>query len=339
MIYNTIKHDIRNKANLSLLDYCILESIYILSTSDKAKYKTWCNAAKSNFEYLASSRTIVSRFNELENLGWLEFKDEKRFLKRTTAKYYDSVYSYILGVKKLHGEEVAPMKELHPRGEEVAPLGVKELHPRGEEVAPNNTIYKDIENNIEKEREKALALLNSNLEILQKKFAALESENFALQAEKEKEKKVAAKKEKGTHSFPDPTHRKANIKIPPHVTDSQNLKPYEVALASYKYPQNWTENTIKYFLFFCESRHIKTRGVFGANNVSSLISKINDLLRVYEAKNEAYKVEECVKMSFEKNWSAIEMEYYLNATKKHEQTNNQPSTKGKYQDFADNYKP
>jgi len=279
----------------------------------------------------------------LETLGWLEFKDEKRFLKRTTAKYYDAVYLYILGVKKLHGEEAAPMKELHPRGEEVAPLGVKKLHPRGEEVAPNNTIYKDIENNIEKEgEEKTLPLpISENLEFLEikKQLAEAQEQILFLKAEKEKEKKVAAKKEKGTHSFPDPTHRKANIKIPPHVTDSQNLKPYEVALASYKYPQNWTENTIKYFLFFCESRHIKTRGVFGANNVSSLISKINDLLRVYEAKNEAYKVEECVKMSFEKNWSAIEMEYYLNATKKHEQTNNQPTSKGKYQDFADNYKP
>ena len=122
MIYNTIKHDIRNMANLSLLDYCLLESIYLLSNGDKSKYKTWCNAAKSSFEYLASSRTIVTRFNELEKLGWLEFKDETRYLKRTTKKYYDEVYIYVLGVKKLHGgEETAPMKELHTPHEETAP--------------------------------------------------------------------------------------------------------------------------------------------------------------------------------------------------------------------------
>jgi len=154
MNYNIIQHEIRNNAGLSMLDYCILEMIYNLSTNGKERYSTWCNAAKPRFKHLASLRTIINRFNALEADGWIEFKDEKRFLKRTTKKYYNEVYAYIGGVKKLHGENVAQVKELHPRGEKVAHLGVKKLHPRGENVAPNKDIDNNSYNNIDKESKK-----------------------------------------------------------------------------------------------------------------------------------------------------------------------------------------
>ena len=65
MIYNTIKHDIRNKAGLSMLDYCILEMIYNLSNSGQERYKTWCNASKIKFIHLATKRTIINRFNRI----------------------------------------------------------------------------------------------------------------------------------------------------------------------------------------------------------------------------------------------------------------------------------
>jgi hypothetical protein len=140
MTYNIIQHEIRNRVGLSMLDYCLLESIYNLSTSGKEQYNSWCNASKSTFEYLASSRTITTRLKYLESIGYLEFKDEKRFLKRTTKKYYKDVYIYI------------------KRGEEVAPLGVKKLHGGGEEVAPN----KDIDNN-NKEEDSFDKRINLNL--------------------------------------------------------------------------------------------------------------------------------------------------------------------------------
>ncbi len=115
MLYNTIHHDIRNNAGLSLIDYCLLESIYQLSVNPNAPYKGWCNAAKGTFTYLATSRTITTRFKHLEAKGWLEFKDESRFLKRTTAKFFDEVMSYIIGVKKFHPprEETSPNKNTY----------------------------------------------------------------------------------------------------------------------------------------------------------------------------------------------------------------------------------
>ena len=143
MLYNTIHHELRNKENLSLLDWCLLESIYLLSNSPKSKYKNWCYASKASFHYLASSRTIVNRLNHLEAEKWIEFKCEKRLLKRTTKKYFNEIYSYVLGVKKLHAG-----------GEKVAQAGVQKLHGGGEKVAPNNNIDNNIDNNINKERVK-----------------------------------------------------------------------------------------------------------------------------------------------------------------------------------------
>ena len=143
MLYNTIQHELRNKENLSLLDWCLLESIYLLSNSPKSKYKNWCYASKASFHYLASSRTIVNRLNHLEAEKWIEFKCEKRLLKRTTKKYFNEIYAYVLGVKKLH-----------TGGAKVAQVGVQKLHGGGEKVAPNNNIDNNIDNNINKERVK-----------------------------------------------------------------------------------------------------------------------------------------------------------------------------------------
>jgi len=201
MIYNTIQHDIRNNAGLSMLDYCILEMIYNLSNSGKEMYSTWCNAAKPKFIHLASGRTIVNRFNALEAKGWIEFKDEKRFLKRTTEKYYNDVYVYISGVKKLHSEKVARVKELHPNGEKVAHLGVKKLHTRGEKVAPNKDIDKDTINDIDKESVK-----DTHIKELENKLENALLELEKLKSQKEKPKKVAPKK--GSHEFTDNTPKR-----------------------------------------------------------------------------------------------------------------------------------
>jgi hypothetical protein len=194
MIYNTMKHDIRNKAGLSMLDYCILEMIYHLSTSGKEQYKTWCNAPKDSFSHLSvTARTLVNRFKDLESKGWLEFKDSKRLLKRTTKKYFNEVYCYISGVKKFHSEKISPMKKLHPEGEKISQEAVKKLHSEGEKISPNNNIS-NINKNINKEE----------------RIKELEQQLFELKNQDAKEKKKScAKKEKTPHVFPDISPRKS----------------------------------------------------------------------------------------------------------------------------------
>jgi len=189
------------------------------------------------------------------------------------------------------------------------------------------------------EREKKIPLpISENLEFLEikKQLAEANEKIIFLQAEKEKEKNCE-KKEKGTHKFPVPSSRKAVVKMPPHVIDkqnetqSENMKPYEFLTASYKYPSNWSDLLIEKFLSFCEGRYTATDRKFGANNAKEVISSINTLLLT----NSCEIVEFSVSKSIQAGWSSI----YLKDNKKNEQTNNQPSTKGKYQDFADNYKP
>jgi len=287
-----------------MLDYCLLESIYLLSNNDKAKYQGWCNAAKSNFEYLASERTVVTRFNALESEGWLEFKDESRFLKRTTLKYFNEVYAYILGVKKLHGEETTRVKELHPKGEETAPIGMKKLHPKGEETAPNNNIDNNKENNNEKESKKDPLPQNEDFNILKDLILKLTLEVESLKAEKEKEKKIAAKKEKEDLVGDTPPV------TPPHKTDalqsawysadeSKDLKPYEVAIFNYQYPATWTDGVKENFKYFCDSAHEKSKGKFGSSNAKGIIIDVNNALQFHKAELVAAALFLCGK----NNWS------------------------------------
>ena len=143
MIFNTVHHHIRNKANLTILDYCLLESIYLLSNNPMARYNGWCNAPKDYFAYLTSSRNLVKRYDHLTKAGYLEFKDDKkRMLKRTTQKYYEDVYQYVLGVKK-YG-----VNKVHGGGEQSAQLGVNKVHGNGEQSAPNKNSNKNTNKNI-----------------------------------------------------------------------------------------------------------------------------------------------------------------------------------------------
>ena len=82
-----------------MLEYCLLDSIYKLSKSDKAHYKGWCSASRSHFLYLASEATIKRTLIKLSkgDNPWIEYKDSKRLLKKTTTRYYNEVMCYLDG--------------------------------------------------------------------------------------------------------------------------------------------------------------------------------------------------------------------------------------------------
>ena len=169
------------------------ESIYQLSKSPKAKYKSWCYASKNSFKYLATSRTILTRLNHLEKIGYIEFKEGQRLLKRTTKKYFEEVYAYILGTKKLP----TPY-------EETSYPPTKKLRTPYEETSPNNNSYNNKEdNNIDsvciKEKDTQIQILKKELSLLKK--------------EKEKErKKLAVKKERS--STIDKRDKRKNKQLP-----------------------------------------------------------------------------------------------------------------------------
>jgi hypothetical protein len=240
-----------------MLDYCLLESIYLLSTSSKAKYKTWCNATKPAFNYLASSRTIATRFKYLEAKGWLIFKDEKRFLKKTSDKYFCEVYAYILGMKKLH-----------PKHEETSPPGMKKLHPKHEETSPNNN-----SNSIDSNKKESKKGAPSSEDALENNF-------IKNQDEKEKEKSPA-KKEK--HIFPDNTPRKS-YKVTPPPTFENSKKPFEIFLNNYPFEaKGWSKQIIKDFLLYCE---IRAEGrQLSTAQIKLRLTEINEALKKHDNKD------------------------------------------------------
>jgi hypothetical protein len=326
MIYNTIHHDIRNKVGLSLIDYCLLESIYKLSNSSKSTYQSWCNASKSSFSYLASKRTIGTRFEYLEANGWIEFYDKKRYLKRTTKKYYNEVFLYVEGVKKLPREETSPVKELHPSGEEVAPLVVKKLHPSGEEVAPNNTIDNKKDNNIDRESKKALTQEKENLLL---KIQKLEAENLELKNQSEAQKgkeKSSAKKEKGSHVFPSNEPKKkykpnANGfpsmeefgEMPKH--EQQITTKYEAFLKDYTYPSWWNEKLKESFLEWCAYKNEILLGSFGATNTKAVIREIKDYLKTYNIDT----ICKSIQLSLKEGWKSFDPQRVINREEKKKQ--------------------
>ena len=120
MIFNTIHHDIRNAAGLSLLDYCLLESIYRLSRNENtnAIHSGWCNASRKYFTYLGSEATIkraLVKLSKGEN-PWIVYKDSKsRMLKKTTARYYNEVACYLDGTKKFREGQSDPVQKVEER--------------------------------------------------------------------------------------------------------------------------------------------------------------------------------------------------------------------------------
>ena len=85
-----------------MLEYCLLESIYMLSRSERAKYTGWCNASRKHFLYLASEATIKRTLKKLStgDNAWIIYKDEKRILKKTSSRYYNEVFCYVSGNSK-----------------------------------------------------------------------------------------------------------------------------------------------------------------------------------------------------------------------------------------------
>lgn len=90
--HSTIYHPIRRKYKISLLEYCLADSIYHLSNDPSGKVQGWCYASKKkladNFDI--SETYIFSNINNLIEKGLIERDEETKYL-RTTKKWYEEV--------------------------------------------------------------------------------------------------------------------------------------------------------------------------------------------------------------------------------------------------------
>ena len=141
-MYTTIIHPLRKAFNLSMNEYCVLDTIYHLSKNNK--YWGWCIQSQSRiWEILdLSRRTIVKIINTLIE-KWLIEKWQTWF--RTVDEWNDLISNkdkisiqsgQLLTINKFTGCE------------ESSQVGVKKVHRGCEESSHNNNIDNYIDNNI-----------------------------------------------------------------------------------------------------------------------------------------------------------------------------------------------
>lgn len=90
--YTLILHQIRKELKLTLMEYCVADSIYHLSNNPKSKIQGWCFATKETIaRFLGTTRqTIFDNLNKLVEKGFIERDNETKYL-RTTQKWYEKV--------------------------------------------------------------------------------------------------------------------------------------------------------------------------------------------------------------------------------------------------------
>jgi len=92
LTYTTIIHQIRKKLELSLMEYCISDSIYHLSNNPKSKIIGWCWASKKTLaEVLGTTeQTVFENINKLIQKNIVERDSDTHYL-RTTNRWYENV--------------------------------------------------------------------------------------------------------------------------------------------------------------------------------------------------------------------------------------------------------
>ena len=144
--YTLILHRVRQKLELSLMEYCIADSIYHLSNNPKNKITGWCYASKKNLaEFLGtSSATIFSNINRLIKKGLVEKDKETKYLQ-TTQKWYDNVVMFRL--KTEYQETLHPIKKLDTSIKKLDKEVSRNFIPGYKETLHNNNTNKDNNNN------------------------------------------------------------------------------------------------------------------------------------------------------------------------------------------------
>jgi len=97
-LYTTILHDKRKELDLSINEYCFLDSVYHLS-----RKKGYCYQSKKNFgEFLGiSERQVYNMIDKLIEKGLL-LRDEQKFLMVTNE--FCSIYEKISDMKKVQND-------------------------------------------------------------------------------------------------------------------------------------------------------------------------------------------------------------------------------------------
>lgn len=137
--YTQILHEPRIELGLSVLEYCVADSIYHLSNNPAAAVRGWCYASKKEIgEKIGISEQSV--FNILKRLFEKKLVEKHEITKhlRTTEKWYQAA---VESTKKTEAKEtLARLKKIEPEAKETLARVAKES-------LVNNNIYNNNINN------------------------------------------------------------------------------------------------------------------------------------------------------------------------------------------------
>ena len=90
--FTTILHNKRKELDLNLMEYCVADTVYNLSSNPKSPVQGWCYASKDTLaEILDTTRqTIFTIVNKLISKGLVERHSETKYL-RTTERWFNFI--------------------------------------------------------------------------------------------------------------------------------------------------------------------------------------------------------------------------------------------------------
>ena len=144
--YNTILHNIRKQQGLSMLEYCICDSVYHLSKNPDMPRCTMSRETMAKF-FDVSKRTVIRSIDKITKMWFIE-KDEQTKYIRTSKIWYELA---IIN-REIIGDKMSPVvTNWQSDGDKVAPDAVTKCHEGGDKMSHNNNIYNNkdiiIENN------------------------------------------------------------------------------------------------------------------------------------------------------------------------------------------------
>ena len=120
--YNVIYHQDRNRLQLSILEYCVCDTVYHLSGNPKYNRCIMSRESMANF-FGVSKRGIINTIDKLVKLGFIEKDDTTKSLK-TSQLWYDEI------IVNNGGAKIAPVVQNWPE------KPVQKLHWTGAKIAP-----------------------------------------------------------------------------------------------------------------------------------------------------------------------------------------------------------
>lgn len=144
-LFTTILHDKRKELNLTILEYCFLDSVYHLS-----RKKGYCYKSKKSFAELLSisEKSVYNMMDKLEQRGFI-YRDEQKHI------YIKEIFCSIY-------EKITDMKKLQHNTAKFTVDTLQNLQSDTAKIADNNNIILDTNNNRIKKEEKPQNYLDVN---------------------------------------------------------------------------------------------------------------------------------------------------------------------------------